>query len=60
VKRGAESGPGRAAHYKRLYMVTGGKALPPEATRFIEFVGSPAAKALLARTGHLVPPFRER
>lgn len=49
---------GKYPHYKRLALVTSARhALPAEAKRFIEFVSSPAGKAVLRRTGHSVPPF---
>lgn len=50
---------GEYPHHKRLYMVTG-KKLSPAAREFMEFVGSAAGRALLARSGHLVPPFKGR
>jgi phosphate transport system substrate-binding protein len=49
---------GAYPHHKRLYLVIGKKGLTPEAARFVEFVTSPAGKALLRNNGHLVPPFR--
>jgi len=48
---------GAYPHHKRLYMVIGKKGLTPQAKRFAEFVTSAPGKALLKRTGHLVPPF---
>ena len=51
-----ESGAYR--YYKRLFLVVSDK-MPPsaEAKRFADFVTSPDGKALLRRTGHLLPPF---
>lgn len=51
---------GRYALQKRLFVVHAREPLPETAKRFIEFLGSAQAKALLARTGHLVPPFAAR
>lgn len=49
---------GAYPYYKRLFLVVSEKApLSPEAKQFVEFVSSPAGKALLRRTGHTVPPF---
>ncbi|MFN0162057.1 MAG: PstS family phosphate ABC transporter substrate-binding protein [Burkholderiales bacterium] len=49
---------GKYPHHKRLFLVTPVKQpMPAEARRFIEFLSSPAAKAILRRTGHTVPPF---
>ena len=51
-----ESGAYR--YYKRLFLVVSDRA-PPSADvkRFADFVTSPDGKALLRRTGHLLPPF---
>lgn len=46
--------------HKRLFVVHGKQPLPETAKRFITFLDSAQAKALLARTGHLVPPFTHR
>lgn len=44
--------------HKRLFMVVSDKSLSSQdARRFAEFVASPAAKPLLQRTGHQLPPF---
>ena len=45
-------------HHKRLFLVVSEK-FPPSAhaKRFVEFVTSPAAKAVLRSTGHSLPPF---
>lgn len=51
---------GAYPHQKRLYLVTGPKGPGTEGARFLQYVTSPAGKALLQRTGHLVPPFREK
>lgn len=51
---------GQYAPHKRLFVVHGRQPLPETAKRFVAFLGSAQAKALLARTGHLVPPFAER
>jgi phosphate transport system substrate-binding protein len=49
---------GAYPHYKSLHLVTGPKGAGTDGEGFIRFVTSPAGKALLQRTGHLVPPFR--
>lgn len=49
---------GAYPYYKRLFLVVSEKTPPSaEAKRFAEYVTSPAGKALLQRTGHLLPPF---
>jgi len=45
-------------YHKGLHMVWGLRKPGPEAGRFIEFVSSPRARAILRETGHQVPPFR--
>ena len=49
---------GSYPYHKRLHVVWGLRKPRPEAGRFIEFVSSPQALAILRQTGHQVPPFR--
>lgn len=44
--------------HKTLFLVVSEKAeLPADARKFVEFVSSAPARALLKRTGHVLPPF---